>query len=92
MSTPRKKKRLLDAYRFGGFAPLEEIAGVFGDPSARVIKLVRRRKKPRAGHVGACIGAGMINAFAECATFPAAPIGSFFSSRFAASNAGLARR
>ena len=36
------KKRLLDAYRVPGFRPLEEVKGVFGDPQARVVTLVRR--------------------------------------------------
>jgi hypothetical protein len=48
MTTSRKRKRLSDAYRFEGFRPLEELHGLFGDPVARVITLVRRSKKRSA--------------------------------------------
>ena len=51
-----KKKRLVDAYRFPGMRPLEQVRGVFGDPKARVITLVRRSKKRRAASVAACTG------------------------------------
>lgn len=51
MATSRKRKRLSDAYRFDGFRPLEELRGVFGDPVARVITLVRRQKKRAARDV-----------------------------------------
>jgi len=40
-----KYKRLLDAYRFPGFKPQQEVVGVFGDPKARVIRLKRVGKK-----------------------------------------------
>ncbi|OOP55141.1 MAG: hypothetical protein AYP45_16460 [Candidatus Brocadia carolinensis] len=40
----RKKKRLLDEYRFPGFRPKAEIKGIFGDSKARVIRLVRTQK------------------------------------------------
>lgn len=45
MPSKPKKKRLLDAYRFPEFRPLDDVKGVFGDPMARVITLVRRSKK-----------------------------------------------
>ena len=44
----RKVKTLYDPYRFCGFRPLRMIKGVFGDPKARVIELVRREKKRSA--------------------------------------------
>jgi len=44
MATLHKRKRLLDAYRFPGFTPCDDIRGVIGDPLARVIPLVRRLK------------------------------------------------
>ena len=44
MAISPKRKRLLDAYRFPFFHPLEKIRGLFGDPKARVIALVRRSK------------------------------------------------
>ena len=43
--TSTKRQRLLDAYRFPGFRPIEEVRGVFGDPHARIVTLVRRSKK-----------------------------------------------
>ena len=51
MSTPKKSKRLLDAYRFAGFRPVATLRGVFGDSHARVVRLVRRSKKRSAGRV-----------------------------------------
>ena len=45
MATANRRKRLSDAYRFDGFRPLEEVRGVFGDPIARVVTLVRCSKK-----------------------------------------------
>ncbi len=48
MSISPKRKRLLDAYRFPFFRPLEKIRGIFGDSKARVITLVRRSKKQSA--------------------------------------------
>ena len=45
MATSTKHpRRLLDAYRFPGFRPQATIKGVFGDPKARVISLVRQKK------------------------------------------------
>jgi len=41
----RRFRRLWDTYRVPGFRPLPTIIGVFGDPKARVIALVRRSKK-----------------------------------------------
>ena len=38
MPASRKRKRLLDTYRFPGFRPEDVLKGVFGDPKARVIK------------------------------------------------------
>ncbi|MDP2815083.1 MAG: hypothetical protein Q8O19_00205 [Rectinemataceae bacterium] len=47
----RKKRRLLDEYRFSGFRPRAEIKGVFGDSKARIIRLERRQKKLYAAPV-----------------------------------------
>jgi len=41
----RKRRRLLDEYRFPGYRPRAEVRGVFGDPRARVIRLERVQKK-----------------------------------------------
>src|SRR5436190_1298382 len=44
----RKQRRLEDAYRFIGFRPEPRVRGVFGDPKARIVRLVRRGKKRTA--------------------------------------------
>ena len=38
----------MDEYRFPGFRPKARIQGMFGDPKARVIKLLRTQKKQYA--------------------------------------------
>jgi hypothetical protein len=40
-----KNRKLWDTYRFPGFRPAPTIIGIFGDPKARVIRLIRRGKK-----------------------------------------------
>ena len=45
MAKSPTRRRLSNTYRFTGFRPLEPIKGVFGDPRARVLTLVRRSKK-----------------------------------------------
>jgi len=51
----RKNKQLSDLYRFPGFSPEHTLSGIFGDPRARVIALIRRGKKlfvvPVAGSI-----------------------------------------
>lgn len=42
-------RRLIDLFRFPGFRPYATARGVFGDPKARVVRLVRRGKKPAVG-------------------------------------------
>ena len=41
MSESRKRK-LKDTYKFPGFRPDPTICGVFGDPKAGIIRLIRR--------------------------------------------------
>ena len=41
----RKQRRLEDAYRFIGFRPEHTVRGIFGDPMARIVRLLRRGKK-----------------------------------------------
>ena len=41
----RKPKRLWDLYHFPGFSPEHALSGIFGDPRARVIGLIRRGEK-----------------------------------------------
>jgi hypothetical protein len=48
MSTSRPYRRLADAYTFAGFRPLARLQGMFGDPHARLVTLVRQGKKPCA--------------------------------------------
>lgn len=48
--TPR---RLADTYRFPGFRPSSTVHGIFGDPKARVVRLLRRGKKRAVGSVDA---------------------------------------
>jgi len=43
-----KTRQLRDVYRFPGFEPLSSLHGVFGDPYAVVVTLLRRRKKRSA--------------------------------------------
>ena len=50
-----KHKHLWDAYRFPGFAPEHTWAGIFGDPRARVLRLIRRGKKQFAVLVASAI-------------------------------------
>ena len=65
MPISKRRKRLLDAYRFTGFRPLEQVRGIFGDPKARVITLVRRSKKHVAALVGVYMLDGTTTGFAE---------------------------
>ncbi len=58
MSKTRKSRRLADTYTFPGFHPLAYVQGIFGDPQARLITLVRRTKKQSAAHVARRIGPG----------------------------------
>ena len=41
----QKNKQLWDLYRFPGFSLEHTLSGIFGDPRARVIGLIRRGKK-----------------------------------------------
>src|SRR5271157_3354335 len=40
----RKPRRLDDAFRFPGFRPEATVRGIFGDPKARILRLLRRGK------------------------------------------------
>src|SRR5215472_10081820 len=70
MPKSSKLKRLRDSYRFPGFHPALTVRGLFGDPHARVIRLTRRSKKPRVGHVVARNGGGTT---ANCAGSETSP-------------------
>jgi hypothetical protein len=92
MATLRKHKLLLDAYRFAGFRPQEEVRGIFGDPMARVIILVRRSKKQSAKNAVERTRVGTTARGGECAICPAATRGSISISRFGGFSADVAER
>ena len=92
MAISPKRKRLLDAYRFTSFRPLEKIRGIFGDPKARVITLVRRSKKRCAAYVGQRIGVGTIARFAARAICPTGTRASTSNSRCGGSIAEVVAR
>jgi hypothetical protein len=66
MAVSTNRRRLLDAYRFPFFRPLEKIRGIFGDSKARVISLVRRSKKQSATPAAELTLAGTTRGFDEC--------------------------
>jgi hypothetical protein len=70
MARSRKRaRRLTDAYAFPGFRPQTLVRGIFGDPKARIVALVRRSKKRCVVFAGESIAAGTIGApawFATC--------------------------
>jgi hypothetical protein len=65
-------KRLRDLYRFPGFVPRLGVHGVFGDPHAVVIALVRRRKKRSAAPADKRAQRATTSAPVRPATSPAA--------------------
>ena len=76
MPKTRKVRRLADAYRFPGFRTLQTVQGVFGDPHARLIRLVRRGKKRPVESVGRCTGGGTT---AGCGGHEICPVGTIAS-------------
>jgi len=74
MPTPRRPRRLWDAYRFPGFRPNPTVTGIFGEPHARIITLTRRSKKRPAGRAGACNAGGTTASGAASATSPAGDV------------------
>src|SRR5713226_4571861 len=75
---------------FPGFRPQTTVRGVFGDPKARVVTLVRRSKKRSAAAAVACTRAGTIGAYGGFAIFPVATRASTWRSRSGACRAGVA--
>jgi hypothetical protein len=90
MPKPRKVRRLADAYRFPGFRTLQTVHGIFGDPHARLIRLVRRGKKQPVEPVGRSISVGTTGGTAERAICPAGVTASTWSWRCDGSIAGIA--
>lgn len=93
MATSTKHpRRLLDAYRFPGFRPQATVKGVFGDPKARIVTLVRRGKKRRAAAAVTRSRAGTTARNDVFATCPAATRASGCLSMFAGFTAVPATR
>ena len=92
MRLPRPRRRLSDSYRFPGFRPLQPVVGIFGDPGARVLTLVRRSKKRPAGHAGARTEAATIARYGGSATSRVAACGSCWRSSGAGSLADVVVR
>jgi hypothetical protein len=82
MATSRKRKRLTDAYNFAGFRAQEQVRGIFGDPGARIVTLVRRSKKQLAAVAVAFRQGGTTAPRAACAIWAAATHASTWSSGF----------
>lgn len=92
MASSKRRKRLLDAYRFPGFRPLPEVVGVFGDSYARVVRLVRRSKKRLAAAAVEFTRVGTTALIGAFAIFPAGPTVSTSSSRCGGWLAAVAAR
>jgi hypothetical protein len=67
-----KQRRLQDAYRFAGLRPQATVRGVFGDPKARIVVLVRRRKKRHVAAVDTSSAVSTTAGDAWCGTCRAA--------------------
>jgi len=79
----RKPKRLWDLYHFPGFSTEHTLSGIFGDPRARVIGLIRREKKLFVAPVAAFIIPTTIGKLAEFTTCPVERCGFISKWRFA---------
>ena len=91
-NSAKRQRRRWDAYAFLGVRPQPTVRGVFGDPKARVITLLRRSKKRSAAAAAGCSRVGTIAGSGECAICPAATCGCCSSSRFGASIVGVAAK
>jgi hypothetical protein len=92
MATLRKLERLLDAYRFAGFRPQDEVRGVFGDSAARVVTFARRSKKLSARSVVERTLVGTTARHDECGICPAATRGFIWNWKSVAFSADVAAR
>jgi hypothetical protein len=84
-----KQRQLQDGYRFAGVRPLATVRGVFGDPRARIVVLVRRRKKRHVASVGSGTAASTTGDAAWCETCRVAISASTWTRKYAASRAGV---
>ena len=64
----KTKKTFNDLYSFPGFRACSKLTGIFGDSSARLVTLVRRKKKWDAAHAARPVAASTIARFIECVT------------------------
>ena len=80
-----KQRRLQDAYRFAGLRPLATVRGVFGDPKARIIVQVWRRKKQRVASVDGGIAVSTTGDAGWCETWGARIFGSTWTWKSAGS-------
>ena len=62
----KHSQTLAAVFSFPGFRARSRLQGVFGDPHARLITLVRRKKPPCARAVGPATVPSMIAGHAEC--------------------------
>ena len=67
----RKRRALSDLYQFPGCKPKRTVHGVFGDPQARVIKLVRQGGKLFVGYAARSIEPIVLAKSDWSAIFPA---------------------
>ena len=88
-NSAKRQRRLWDAYAFRGLRPLHAVRGVFGEPKARVITLVRRSKQRSAAGAPECIGAGTTGAYGRYAICPVATCASTWRSRYGACSADV---
>jgi len=91
-NSSKRKRRLTDAYVFPGFRPQPTVRGVFGDPRACVITLVRRSKKQSAAVVAVFTADGTTGARARRAICPAATGACTWSSKSGAFSARAAAK
>jgi hypothetical protein len=82
MPKTRLPRRLADTYTFPNFRPLQTIQGLFGDPEARLIRLVRRGKKLSVESAERFTGVGTIDATIGFAIFPMERCAFISSSRY----------
>jgi hypothetical protein len=83
-----KRRTLSDLYYFPGCKPKKTVHGVFGDPNARVIKLVRQGKKLLVGYAGRFIEPIALAKFDWSAIFPLVAPGFILNWKSGASCAG----